>query len=194
MRTAALFAIMVLSASCAKDGESTQPVESGTKSLSQRLNESNGYTVDAEGNWVPRNNKRSSFESQGESPYFKGENSEGNKAYKTGDYAKKTWWGNKDYGHQTYQGNTDGSRFRESSRLDGQSAREAGTTARGSDQNYQTGGYQTGAAREAASSGIAKPSDTETDIRRRVYQQPEIIDWREQRTMSVEQSRGILGR
>jgi len=194
MRNAALFAVLVLASSCAKDGESTPQAESGPRTMSERLNESNGYTVDAGGNWVPRNNKRSSFESQGESPYFKGANSERDKTYQTGDYAKKAWWGNKDYGHQTYEGNTDGSRFRQSSRLDGQSARETGTTARGSDQNYQTGGYQTGSAREAAASDMAKPSDAETDVRRRVYQQPEIIDWREQRTMSVDQSRGILGR
>ncbi|RPJ35383.1 MAG: hypothetical protein EHM17_02830 [Verrucomicrobiaceae bacterium] len=185
-----LLPLVWLAASCASDKGSSSAPEP-VKPLSQRLSESNGYKQDANGNWVPKTDKRSSFESQGESPYFKGEY--GKKDYQTGDYSKKSWWGNKDYGRQPYTGKTDGSRFQQASRLDGQGARESGSAADVADA-YQTGGYATSAARESATGGIQKSSDAETDARRRVFQQPEIIDWREQRSLSLEQSKGILGR
>lgn len=195
MKARTLLLAAILGSSCAKDGQDTgAPVESGPRPLSERLNESNGYTVDADGNWVPRNNRRSSFESQGASPYFKGGNSSQGKEYKTGDYARKSWWGSKEYGRQTWQGNTDGGRFAQKSRFDGKTAGETGTRSNSSDTRYQTSTHATGSARESTARRIDKPSDAETDIRRRVYPQPQIVDWREQRSLSVEQSRGILGR
>jgi hypothetical protein len=195
MRAHAFLLAAVLGTSCAKDGEGTgSPVESGSRPLSQRLNENNGYTTDADGNWVPRNNRRSSFESQGASPYFQGGNSSQGKEYKTGDYARKSWWGNKEYGRQSWQGNTDGTRFEQKSRFDGRTAGEAGTGSNSSDTRYQTSTQATGSARESTARRMDKPSDAETDIRRRVYPQPQIVAWGEQRSLSVEQSRGILGR
>lgn len=191
MKTAGtILCLAVLLASCAKD---SKPASSQTelKPLSQRLNETNGYQPDANGNWVPRSDRRSSFESQRESPYFKGDYRK--KDYQTGQYARKSWWGNKDYGRQAYQGKTDGSRFQQSSRLQDQGAREAGTAARTPDP-YQTSTYTTGTAREAGADSLARPSDAETDARRDVFVQPEIIDWREQRRLSVQESRSILGR
>lgn len=159
--------------------------------MSQRLDEKNTYKVDANGNWAPSNNRRSSFESKGDSSYFKGKFDK--KEYKSGEYAKKSWWGSKDYGKKTYEGNTDGSRFQQSSRFDGKAAREAGTDS-GLSKTYQTNPYATKAAREAGKKGIEKVSDAETDIRRSVYKAPEVIDWKEQRSMDLKQSRGILGR
>jgi hypothetical protein len=150
-----------------------------------------GYRQDSKGNWKSNSNKRSSFESQGDSPYFKGDY--GSKEYKTGEYTKKSWWGNKDYQPKQYAGNTDGSRFQQKSRLDGQGARESGSAAKLPDP-YQTDAYATGSALEAGNSPIGKPSDAETDNRRKAYQQPDVIDWREQRAMTLQQSKGILGR
>ena len=182
---------LLLAASCATDSDPKDGSGGDFKPLSQRLEENNGYTQDAAGNWVPRNDKRSSFESQGASPYFKGDYDK--KTYQAGEYSKKSWWGNKDYGRKSYDGDTDGSRFQKNSRMQGQNARETGGSAAIPD-DYQTGGFATSAAREAGAGKIAKPSDAETDIRRRVYKQPEIIDWREQRSLTLEQSKGILGR
>ena len=59
---------------------------------------------------------------------------------------------------------------------------------------YETGNYATGAAREAGLNGIAKPSDAVTDRRRKVYKAPDIIDYEQQRALSLEQSKGFLGR
>ena len=89
--------------------------------------------------------------------------------------------------------NTDGSRFQKTSRLQGQGAREAGTNARIPDP-YQTGTYATGAARETGATPIGISPNTEIDNRRKNYQQPEMIDWREQRSLTKDQATGILGR
>jgi hypothetical protein len=184
--------LTVLAVSCASDSGKPDPsTPVARKTLSQRLEENNGYTQDSSGAWVPKSDQRSSFETKGKSPYFQGEYDK--KAYKAGEYRKKSWWGNKEYGRQKYAGDTDGSRFQKNSRFDSQNARETSRAADVPD-SYQTDNYATNAAREAGNSGIAKPSDVETDIRRRVYQAPEIIDWRERRTLSVDQLRWILGR
>jgi hypothetical protein len=80
--------LVALLVSCASHSGTDDSDESaGHKPLSQRLGEKNGYKQDAKGNWVPQNDKRSSFESQGKSPYFQG------------DYQKKT------YQAQTYTKN-----------------------------------------------------------------------------------------
>lgn len=182
---------LLLLVSCASDSGPDKSSAPARKGLSERMNESNGYKQDSEGNWKPQNDRRSPYESQGEThdanKDFK------KQAYKTGDYTKKSWWGNKDYGRQTYEGNTDGSRFQKSSDLQGKGARESGSNAKIPD-NYQTAGYDTGAAREAGGKQIKKGTNPEIENRRDSYQQPEIIDWREQRTLSMDQSRGILGR
>ena len=195
LRLLTLCLLVLQAASCAsKSGgkkDPSAPAERTVKRLSERLDENNGYKQDADGNWVPKSDKRSPFEAQGKSAYFQGEY--GKKAYKAGEYAKKSWWGNKDYGLKPYSGNTDGSRFQKNSALDGQGAREAGNAAK-IPQTYQTDAYATGAAREEGLSRLDKPSDAETDARRSTYQAPEIIDWKEQRAISLEQSRGILGR
>lgn len=181
--------LALILASCASDSGTSAP--ESRKTLSQRLDENNGYEQDANGNWLPKNDRRSAFDRQGESPYFKGKYA--GKEYKAGQYEKKSWWGNKDYQPKSYAGNTDGSRFMSKSRFDGEGARESGNAAKIPDP-YQTGTYATGDAREAGKSPIHKASDAETDRRREVFPEPEIMDWREQRVLSLQQSRGILGR
>jgi hypothetical protein len=189
-RTPALLAAM-LAASCAPEPSGTATSEQTYKPLSQRLSENNGYTQDASGNWVPRTNKRSSFETTGASPYFKG--SIDKDTYQTADYPKETWQGTKSRERQSYAGNTDGSRFKSNSGWGGMTARESGDAA-SLPAPYQTTTRATLAARESSRQRIAKPEDAETGIRRSVFQQPEIIDWPQQRSLSLEQSRGILGR
>jgi hypothetical protein len=196
-----LFLVMplLLVGACGTDGDagsSTASVSSnsssaGHKSLSQRLSEKNGYKQDANGNWVPQSDKRSSFESKGEAAYF--QKNFKKQEYKTGDYSKKSWWGNKAYDRQSYAGDTDGSRFQKSSGMQGKGARESGNSVNLPD-SYQTGGFATGSARETSNPQLARPSNDGIENRRKVFQQPEVIDWREQRSMSVDESKGILGR
>lgn len=188
-RTFILCLMVLLPVSCASDSGDSTPEPH--KTLSQRIDESNGYKQDAEGNWKPKTDKRSPFESQGESAYFKGKVDK--RDYKTGELSTKSWWGNKDYGSKQYSGNTNASGIRKSSSLGGKGASESGTSAGISNESYRTGAYATGSAREAETGNITKTTDDVTDRRRNAYPSPEIIDWREQRSLSLEQSKGILG-
>ncbi len=148
--------------------------------------ESTGFTQDADGNWNTKTDKRSSFESQRGSSQFKKDYKK--VEYKKGDYATKSWWGNKQYDRKSYAGNKDGSRFQKSARQQGQSAREANNAADIPDA-YDTNTYATNAAREAGANAINRPSNAEVERRKKVFP-----DWTEQRVMSIEQSKGILGR
>jgi len=197
-------ALPLLLASCAKDADKKgSPAaeasgSSDTRTSEERFNDwaggmskDNGYVKDANGNLVPKSNKRSQFESKGQSPNFAGKDFK-KKEYNAGDYSKKSFWGNKEYDRKAYGGNTDGSRFQQASRHDGQGAREAGNAADVPDA-YNTANYDTNSAREAGGSPVAKPSNAAIDNRQKVFQQPEIIGWEEQRKLSLDQSKGILG-
>jgi hypothetical protein len=183
--------MLALLVSCGSDSKPDKAAPAPRKSFSQRMDEKNSYQVDGDGNWTPTNDRRSSFESQGASPYFKGKYDK--KAYKTEEYTKKSWWGNKDYGHKSYEGDTDGSRFQQTSRFQGQGANEASTDSN-LPKTYQTDSYATKAAHEAGLKSLDRPSDPNVENRRDTYVPPEIIDWRQQRSMDLNQSRGILGR
>jgi hypothetical protein len=184
--------MVLLSVSCASDSNKRKSSSTpAIKPLSQRIDEKNGYQKDANGNWQAQAEKRSSFEAKGPSAYFKGDYAK--KDYKTTNYSKKSWWGNKDYQTKEYAGSTDGSRFQKSSPLNGKSARNTGKSANLT-KAYKTGDYATKSAREQDTKNIKKFSDTETDIRRKVYPTPDIIDWTQQRSLSIDQSKGILGR
>lgn len=183
--------------SCSSDSGSAQKSQPVFKPFSQRIAEDqqqvgkDNFKPDENGNFLPQDNKRSSFETKGQSPYFKGDYAK--KAYKAGTYEKKSWWGNKDYGRQQYAGNTDGSRFQKNSRFDGKGAQESGSAA-DIPGPYQTDNYATGDAREAGKDRLTRPSNAEIENRREVFQQPMILDWQEQRKLSLDQSKGILGR
>jgi hypothetical protein len=116
------------------------------------------------------------------------------KEYKADSYGKKSWWGDKDYVKKVYGGNTDGSSFKRDSRFHGSQAREGSITARDSGQNYQTGAYATNSAREDGMGKIARNSDAETDVRRRVFTDPDIVPWQQQNGVTLDDSKRMLGR
>ena len=177
-------------ASCSQHVEPT--ASSGApKRLSERINEKTGFVQDDEGNWKPKVDRRSAFESKGESPYFKGDYAK--KEYKAGEYAKKSWWGTKTYENKAYQGDTDGSRFSKPSPLTGSQSREGDRVAREGG-TYETDQYAVGKANESNKNRLAHPSDAETDIRRRVFTPPPVIDWQSQRNLNLQQTKSILGR
>ena len=159
--------------------------------MQERLSEGGGYKQDANGQWVPKSDKRSQYDGQGESPYFKGKVE--TERYKTGEYSKKSWWGSKDYGTKDYSGNTDGSRFRTTARQEGQVARDNGKVARSTDP-FKTNTLDTKSARESSNAAVKRPSNAYTNSQRKTYKAPSVIDWREQRSMSMDRSRGLLGR
>jgi hypothetical protein len=179
-------------ASCAgTDVDPSKPAVAERKGMHERLSESGGYKQDENGQWVPRSDKRSPFDSQGDSPYFKGNVK--TEQYKTGEYAKKSWWGTKDYGKQAYAGDTDGSRFQTAARQDGQISRNNGKAARSSEP-FRTNTLDDKSARESGNAPVKRTSNAYTESQRGSYKAPSVIDWREQRTMSMDRSRGLLGR
>lgn len=152
-----------------------------------------GYQRDKEGNLVMKGKgKRSEFENVGADPNFSGKDYS-KKEYKAGEYARQSFWGNKSYDRKSFQGDTDGNRFQKASDLGGQSAREA-TGGKDFSKGYDTGSYATGSARESTQAGIVKRSNDQIENRREVFDDPDIVDWRQDRAMSIERSKSILGR
>jgi hypothetical protein len=185
-------AVCTVLASCAgEQADPSKPAVAERKGLQERLSESGGYKQNEKGEWVPKSDKRSAYDSQGDSPYFKGKVK--TERYKTGEYAKKSWWGSKDYGKKSYEGNTDGSRFRSEARQDGQVARDNGKTARTTDP-FKTNTLPSETARESRSPAIDRPTNAAVESQRNTYKAPSVIDWKEQRSMNMDQSKSILGR
>lgn len=171
--------------------DNATPAVAERPGLAQRLSEGGGYKQTESGEWVPKSDKRSTYDSQRDSPYFKGTVEK--ERYKTGEFAKKSWWGSKDYGKKSYEGNTDGSRFQTTARQEGQRSRDDGRAARSADP-FITNTLTSEAARETRSSAIDRPMNAGVEAQRGVYKAPSVIDWKEQRSMSMDRSRGILGR
>lgn len=192
LKFTALLTLFALS-SCAsktarKDNVDATPAR---KSLLSRVTEDSGYKQDSQGNWIARDNRRSPYESQGQSAYFQKDFKK--QEYKTGDYSKKSWWGNKELDRQTYAADTQATSDQKTSDLQGKGAREIKNVVKAPG-SYDTDAYGTSSARETAAKGIAKPSNDGIENNRQSFDPPEIINWREQRSLSVDQSRGILGR
>lgn len=145
----------------------------------------NSFKKGANGKLGYDNAKRSQYENQGQATI--GGKQYQKKDYRTGDYAKKSWWGNKDYDSKTYAGPTDGSRFQTSSRLDGQGAPESGSQARVPDP-YNTGKYATGDAREAGNVNRDNAIQAREEGRNN-----DQFQWHKERDLSVDQSRSLLG-
>jgi hypothetical protein len=117
-----------------------------------------------------------------------------NKEYKAGEYRKKSWWGDRDYVKKVYGGNTDANSLKKDSRFNGKTAGEGAVAAHDSKKSYRTGEYSTGKAREESKDGIRRVSDAETDERRRVFTSPDIIPWKTQNGMTVDDTKRMLGR
>jgi hypothetical protein len=96
---------------------------------------------------------------------------------------------------KVYGGNTDANSLRKDSRFNGRTTDDRSVVARDAGKTYDTGAFNTGRAREdGAGEAISKVSDAETDERRRVYTDPDIIPWKEQNGVTIEQTKSALGR
>jgi hypothetical protein len=194
---------ILLTASCASDSgkkktTSASAAASGgatERSVAEWVSETskdNGFRKDAKGQWIPKSDKRSSYDYVGQDPNFSNKKFK-KEAYQPGDFAKKSFWGNKEYDRKAYAGNTDGSQFQKTSKLAEKGARESSTTAKIPD-NYDTNAYATNAAREAGNAPVKKGSNDQIENQRGKFDQPDIIDYREQRQISKAQTTTILGR
>ena len=188
------YALIACSCAGGSKEESNAAMEAAKpRTMEQRFNskEKIGYFKDSEGNWKANSNKRSSFESKGASSLAKREYSA--KQYNPGEVKKKSWWGDRDYNKKVYAGNTDANRFLTKSQYSDQSADEGKQTSRDAGRRYETESIARKSASEENGPRMQHSSDAETDIRRRVFAEPSIIDWKAQRSMDVNQTRSMLG-
>ncbi|GAA5483738.1 hypothetical protein [Haloferula sargassicola] len=172
-------------ASCAGEKSAEQPVAAAAHK--KTLEDFGTYNPNYSGGA-----RKSAMENSQANSMYEGELSK--REFVAKDYAKKSFWGTKDYAKQVYGGDTDGSRFMTAAREGSSGAREGAMVSRDSGRNYTTDAIGTGAAREAGMEGIATTSDAETDLRRRVWKQPEIRDYRSERSLTVEETNSMLGR
>lgn len=167
---------------------------SAPKGLQARLQEQVGFKQDDEGNWKPTVDRRSSLDRKDrDTPYFKGaiEKSQ----YSTAEVAKKkSWWGEKEYGTKVFEGITDAREGSLKSSLSGEKAREVAMKAGETSKSYETNSYATNSAREMGGKRFDRPSDAETDFRRRVYKEPPIIDSADYAEAEIEATKSFLGR
>ena len=181
---------MLALASCAGSSSNGGDQHLAAESLTGRLNQRHGYQVDEQGNWVPRTNKRSQYEGRGGSAYFNG--AVAKKSFQAETLRKGSWMGAEQVNLAEH-------------RLSGAESRHGGRSRFSSEEspmkrNLRTperiegNRLTTDAAREGATDDIGRPSDAETDVRRRVFRQPDVIDYRQQRELSIQQSKELLGR
>jgi hypothetical protein len=119
------------------------------------------------------------------------------KEYQAGEFKKKSWWGSDDYAKKVYGGDTDANDLRKVSRHGSENAGENVKVSRDAGRTFDTGAYNTGAAREAGTTRLAKNSDAETDNRRDVgnaFSDPEIVPWQQQHGVTLEETKSKMGR
>ncbi|MEM1084738.1 MAG: hypothetical protein AAGI48_11570 [Verrucomicrobiota bacterium] len=199
-RMAMLAGLSILIASCGNEGGDvvdTPPVQEGFQQRSGEMGDDDWDKIaDRFGGDNPRM-RNGQFEgadeaSVGGNQYFQGEMAKREFAAK--DYRNKAFWGSKDYQQKVYGGPTDGSRFQKGSRLNGKGAREGSLASTATGAAYSTGSYATGGAREEGQAGIGRSSDPKVDARRRSFKEPPITDWRNQRGLTIDDTRSMLGR
>ena len=182
-----------LLASCGTGGGDTATTTSSTgMTMSQRLNQDQGFKRDADGNWVPRSDKRSQFESQG-AANLQSRNTVNPRNYDPAEFRKTEWTRASSKKPKAYGGDTDGSRFQQTADAQGKTSRLSGTRAR-TPGRFGTNEFATNTSREDGARRLDRPADAHTENRRETFVEPEITDWRKQRDMSIEQSRSLLAR
>ncbi|MGB2403137.1 MAG: hypothetical protein ACPIA7_06965 [Akkermansiaceae bacterium] len=147
---------------------------------------------DEAGNPQMKSDLRSSFE--GKSSNMISSQDFSGKDYTTRSYAKKRWQGNTSFERRGYQGNTDANKYKMEPWFVRKQASAEGEASNLSDRAFVTGAYDKTSASEQSADRISHPSDAETDVRRRVFQQPDIIDWKEQQGLGVKDTNRMLGR
>jgi len=147
---------------------------------------------DKDGNPVMKSDRRSSLEGKvnhmASNRDFNGED------YTKKSYRKKRWGGNTIFNRKGYDGNTDASRFKNEPWFARKKSSASGQTATAAGKTYGVNPFSTGTARERDTASITRTSDAETEVRRRVYKQPEITHWKSQGGLSVGDTKRRLGR
>ncbi len=132
--------------------------------------------------------KRSQYDRRANAAF--GKNGSSAPAYLSKSYHAKAWTGKKDYSKGSYK--TEDWKGGKRSRFSSLTSREAGKTSRSSGKRFQTNGYRVGAARESQTSGVSSQASHYGS--RRYGRKLQIFSQDDNRQMSLEQSRSLLGK
>jgi len=150
------------------------------------------YETQADGSVKPNKDIRSEYD--GKSEYLGNRDFRG-KNYATDQYRKDRWGGEKKYENKIFGVKKDGGKFRYSPEFVQQQAKVQGQVASVNGSRYNAGEYKTASNPLAKNAKrLSKRSDAATDIRRRVYRQPVIVDGDAYKEQEIKQSRELLGR
>ena len=183
--------VLVQCAGSSKDEGMAAAESAKPRSMNERFNSraKQGYYQDSEGNWKVRNDQRSSFESMGRSSMANQQYS--GKTYQTGDVQKQSWWGDNRYPTQSYAGNTSADQWKTSAAGVDQSARESSTRSIFSRNKAATNTLERSSALEnSKSSGYNGRSGARES--QNAYDQPDIIDWKQQRSLELKDTKSWL--
>ena len=161
------------------------------RSMNDRFNGrvKQGYYQDSEGNWKVQNDKRSSFERQGQASMANQQYS--GKAYQAGSVQRQSWWGNTQYQTQAYGGNTSANQWKTPAAAAGQQAAEGKSRSIFSRKSLTTTTIDRKSALEAGTASGYDASGTAREAQRS-YDMPEIIDWKEQRSLQIKDTKSWL--
>lgn len=157
----------------------------------RKLNYSVGE--DDAGNPRMQSDVRSSFENTGGSSIVSGNNYSGNE-YTKKAYRKERWGGESSYKTKSYNNTNKANNYGKEPWFARKQANVNGQESSVGKKSFFTKLFGKSTARERGATDLSKPSDAETNVRRRVFIQPDIIGWKDQQTLSVDDTRGMLGR
>lgn len=143
---------------------------------------------DEEGN-ISKDSKRSNFEGKQVSNIG---GKYANRQFAAERYSKKNWTGTKNFDAGRFQSSKN--RWDDEEWFFRKQAQESGSAARSQGQTYETARYGTSSAREQGARRLDRSSNVQTDIRRRDYDEPRVIQREDYEKLSLEESKSILGR
>ena len=176
--------------SCAK--ERTVTKSQVVKGLFGRDAEFSPGTDDS-GNPQMQSDKRSSFENTGANSMASGNNYSG-KEYTKKSYRKERWGGDSDYKTKLFNGSKTASNYDKEPWFVKNQSSDYNQRANEGKKSFFTKLFGTSSAREQNGESLDRPSDAETDVRNRVFKQPEVIGWKDQQTLSISDTKSMLGR
>lgn len=147
---------------------------------------------DDDGNPVMKSDRRSSLE--GKNSHMVANRDFNGKDYTAKSYRKKRWGGNTIFNRKKYDGNTDASRYQQEPWFARKKATASGQSANADGKPFSVNPFRTKTANEQGGTRIVHGSDAETDVRRRVFKQPNITHWKNQQGLSISDTNRKLGR
>ena len=187
-------ATALLLCQCAEEAETNKVASESAQpsTMNDRFNNRSkqGYVQDSEGNWKIQNDKRSSFESQGQSNLANRQYS--GKAYNATSVSKKSWWGDTTHQRPAYTGNTSADHLVTTAPDAAKGAREGGLRSLFSRKSVSTTRIASTSARENSTAGINRTTAVQNTSNRSSLEQSTVMDYRAQRALEIKDTKSLL--